>query len=259
MDFSNLKFRASGVGYLMTDPKTKADKEAGNLSESAKTNCIDVYVSAKYGRQNDIQTKYMSKGNQVEEDSITLYSRLHKKFYKKNEDHLSNDFVQGTPDIFTGESIHKAKTIIDIKSSWDLYTFHRTNAKPINPIYWWQLQTYMWLTGAETAYLAYCLVNTPVAMIEEEKRRLFYKMNVATMEDPLYLEACEELELSMTYDDIPLHERLIEYEIPRDQDAISRLAGKVQKAREFIQQYENQLSPQPTDTKIDLSKLKKIA
>jgi len=239
MKFNNLLFRASGVGYLMTDPRAKADKEAGNLSESAKTNCIDVYVSAKYGRHNDVQTKYMTKGNQVEEDSITLYSRLHKKFYKKNEIHLNNEFVMGTPDVFTGESITNAETVIDIKSSWDLYTFHRTNSKDINPIYWWQLQTYMWLTGARKAYLAYCLVNTPVAMIEEEKRRLFYKMNVATTEDPTYLEACEELELSMTYDDIPLNERLIEYEIPRDDAAISRLSGKVIKAREFIQEYEN--------------------
>jgi len=255
MQFNNLLFRASGVGYLMTSPKSKADKEAGNLSESAKTNCIDVYVSAKYGRNTDIQTKYMTKGNQVEEDSITLYSRLHKKFYKKNEEHLKNNFVMGTPDLFTGESIHNAQTVIDIKSSWDLYTFHRTNSKDINPIYWWQLQTYMWLTGASKAYLAYCLVNTPVAMIEEEKRRLFYKMNVATTEDPLYLEACDELELSMIYDDIPLHERLIEYEIPRDDDAISRLAGKVIKAREFIQDYENKLCP----VQFEPSLLKKIS
>lgn len=242
MDFSKLLFRASSIGHLMTEPRLKKDKEEGNLSESAKTNCVDIFVSAKYGRQNNITTKYMSKGNQVEEDSITLYSRLHKTFYKKNEEHLSNDFFQGTPDLFTGKSIHEADTIIDIKSSWDLYTFHRTNSKDINATYWYQLQAYMSLTGAKKAYLAYCLVNTPPAMIEDEKRRLFYQMGCVTTEDQLYLEACEALEISMTYDDIPLHERLIEYEILRDDAAIELMKCKVVKGREYIQEYDSKIS-----------------
>ncbi len=238
MKFDNYLFRASSCGHLMTSPVSKADKEAGNLSEGAKTNLVDCYVSAKYGRQTDISNKYIQKGNMVEEDAITLYSRLKKIPFKKNVQHLKNDFLKGTPDLFTGLEISEADEIIDIKSSWDLYTFSRVRTKDINPIYYWQLQAYMALTGAHKARLAYCLVNTPQSLIEEEKRRLFYKMNVPTMENPDYLEACEALEKSMVYDDIPLKERFIEFEVERDNDGLGRLYKKINKCREFLNEYE---------------------
>ena len=243
MDFSKLLFRSSGNGHLMTDPKSKTDKEAGNLSEGAKTHLIDVYVQNKYGRQTDISNKYTLKGLQVEEDSITLYSRVKKKFFKKNELHLSNEFIKGTPDLYTGLEISAADEVIDIKSSWDIYTFFRVHTKGINSLYYWQLQSYMALTGAKKATLAYCLVNTPEAMLIDEKRRLFYKMNVPTMENADYIEACEELEKAMTFDDMPINERVIEFKVERCDSDIKLMYSKIQKSREYLNQFDRSLSP----------------
>jgi hypothetical protein len=79
----------------MTESRTKND-----LSETTKTHLIDVYVANRYGRQEDIQSKFIEKGLAVEEDSITLYSRIKKDFYKKNEDHLKNSWIKGTPDLY---------------------------------------------------------------------------------------------------------------------------------------------------------------
>lgn len=239
MDFSQTLFRASSIGNLMTEPKSKADKDAGNLSETAITHLIDIYVSEKYGRKTDVTNKYVEKGLQVEEDAITLYSRVKKQFFKKNEEHLSNGYVKGTPDLFIGETIQTANTIIDIKSSWDIFTFFRVKVKKINPLYYWQLQTYMALTGAKNAILAYCLVNTPDVFINDEKRRLFYKMNVATEENELFQEACEDLEKGMIYDDIPMHERVIQFEIERNEADIQRLYDKVKKARIVLSEIDN--------------------
>jgi hypothetical protein len=239
MDFSNTKFRCSSLGHLMTDPQSKAAKDRGDLSESAKTHLIDVYVSRKYGRQTDVTSKYLEKGHAVEEDSITLYSRVNKVFYKKNTENLTNDYIMGTPDLFKGKSITAASHIVDIKSSWDIFTFFRNLSKDINKLYYWQLMGYMDLTGAPTATLAYCLVNTPETMILDEERKLMWKMNAGTIENPEYIDACAELRKLAIYDDIPMNERVIEFQIERDNQGIEKMHARVTAARTYLQELED--------------------
>lgn len=245
IDFSDTLFRCSSLGHIMTDPKEAAEKKLGNLSEGAKTHLVDIYVHQRYGRQTDISNKYIEKGLACEEDGITLYSRLRKSFFKKNEQHLSNEFIKGTPDLFVGKEILKATEVIDIKVSWDIYTFFRTQTKKLNSLYYWQLQGYMWLTGATSSTLAYTLVNTPEIFLQDEKRRLFYKMNAVTEENPEYIEACEELEKSMRYDDIPIKERLLTFDVPRNDDDINRLSDKVVKCRQYLTDLQETLTPTP--------------
>jgi hypothetical protein len=243
MDFSNILFRCSASGHLMTDPQSKEAKARGDISEGCKTHLIDVYVANKYGRHTDISNKYTEKGLKVEEDSITLYSRVKKTFFRKNDLRLSNDFIKGTPDLFTGIEISSADTIIDIKSSWDIYTFFRVHTQPMNKLYYWQLQSYMALTGARSAKLVYCLVNTPDTFLLDEKRKLFYRMNAGTEENKEYQEACEKLEASMYFDDIPMHERVIEFEVERNDEDIERMYRKIEKCRTYLNALEKQLNP----------------
>lgn len=246
MNFDQTLFRCSALGNLMASPVSKADKEAGNLSEGAKTHLVDIYVQNKYGRQTDISNKYTSKGLMVEEDSITLYSRVKKTFFKKNIQHLHNDFIKGTPDLYAGLEITAADKIIELKSSWDIYTFFRVHTKDLNSLYYWQLQGYMALTGAKRSSLVYCLVNTPEPFLTDEKRKLFYRMNVPTTENELYVEACNEIDKLMIYDDIPMQEKLIEISIERNDDDISRLYKKIEKARVFLNELDKAISPQPS-------------
>lgn len=244
IDFSDTLFRCSSLGHIMTDPKEASEKKLGNLSEGAKTHLVDIFVHLKYGRQTDISNKYIEKGLACEEDGITLFSRIKKTFFKKNEEHLTNGVIKGTPDLFTGKSIHKADTVIDIKVSWDIYTFFRTQTKKINSLYYWQLQGYMWLTGAKSSTLAYTLVDTPELFLMDEKRKLFYRMNAGTEENPDYIEACNELEKSMRYDDIPIKERLLTFEVLRNDEDINRLSDKVIKCRQYLSELQDKLSPQ---------------
>jgi hypothetical protein len=250
MDFSKTLFRASSIGHLMTEPKTKADKDAGNLSETAITHLTDVFIRERYGRQSDISNRYIEKGLAVEEDSITLYSRVKKTFFKKNEDHLENEFVKGTPDLFEGSTIQTADVIIDIKSSWDIFTYFRNFSKKPSSLYYWQLQTYMWLTGARSSALAYCLVNTPELMILDEQKRLFYKMACPTEENELYREACEHIELAALYDDIPLNERVLEFNIPRNDADIALIQNKVIKGRQYLSFLEERVASNQSSLKI---------
>ena len=233
--FENTLFRCSSLGKLMTDPRSKSE----TLSETTKTHLVEVYVREVHGREKEITTKYMEKGLSVEEDSITLYSRFNKKFYSKNEERLKNSFVIGTPDLFEGDSIETASHIIDIKSSWDIFTFYAVRGTAINKNYYWQLQGYMDLTGAKTATLAYCLVNTPDTLIEDEKRKLQWKMGII---DPtgndLYEEACAKIEKSMIFDDVPLERRVFEFKIERNDEDIMRMHKRVEECRQWLQQFD---------------------
>lgn len=243
MDFSKTLFRCSSIGHLMTEPVSKAAKVRGDLSESAITHLVDVYVSRKYGRKTDISNKYIEKGLAVEEDSITLFSRVRGQFYKKNEAHLTNDFIMGTPDLYEGDLITRASHIVDVKSSWDIFTFFRNITKDINKVYYWQLMGYMALSGASSATLAYCLVNTPETIILDEERRLLYKMNAGTTENPDFIDACEELRKLSVYNDVPLKEKVIQFRIERNQAEIDRIYKKVEKARQYLNELDKIISP----------------
>lgn len=229
MEVNDILFRCSELGNIMIEPKSKSEK----ISETTKSYLVDVYVRNKYLRNNHIVNKYTMKGLGVEEDSLTIYSMYKKTFFKKNEDRIGDKFIIGTPDIFEGENIFEAKKIIDIKSSWDIFTFFKTKTKKINQMYYWQLQGYMALTGAKESTLAYCLTNTPEVLINDEKRRLQWKMGVLDTNDD-FEKACEEIERLSIYDDIPLEERVIEFNIDRNNNDIYRMYERVIDCRRWI-------------------------
>lgn len=230
MNFDNYQFRASSIGALMTDSRTKEP-----LGETAKAKLLEVYLKEVYGRDKELINKYINKGLQVEEDSITLYSRNKKTFFKKNEERLSNEFICGTPDLFEGETIQKATEIIDIKSSWDIHTFFGVMTKAMNKNYIYQLQSYMALTGAKNAKLVYCLVSTPMPLILDEIKKLQWKMGVSDPDaNEVFKQAASYLESSMQYDDIPMEERFIEFTLERNENMIDSIYERVKECRKFL-------------------------
>ena len=232
MNFNETLIRASSVGYLMTEPVTKADKEAGVLSKTAQKHLIEVYIAEKYGRKRDIQTKQMKKGIEAEQDSIDLLSMYLKLPFSKNEERFKNDFITGLPDIINGD------TIIDIKSSYDLWTFLGNIPDKLDNLYYWQMQSYMWLTGTTKATIAYCLVNTPESIIQQEKYYLLKKMDVISEESPEFIQEAMKIEFNMTFDDILMDERILMFNVSRSEDDILRIENKVLKARTFLQELE---------------------
>jgi hypothetical protein len=253
IDWDIWRLRCHAIGYVMGQPKLKADKDAGNLSATAKSFLLKEYIRIKYGRKYDIKSKYIKKGLAVEEDNITLYSRLKKRFFKKNTDRLANDFIEGEPDLFEGEDILNALLIIDVKSSWDIFTFYDSVmdmvTDGINPDYQFQLLGYMALTGAKGAKLAYGLINTPDALVDKEKSSLLFELGgylAITGNDEkeaVYNDGCAAIEHRMKYDDIPIEERLIEIHIDRNEEHIEQIYRKVEKCREYLKHLDATLTP----------------
>lgn len=244
IDWDTWKLRCHAIGYVIGPPKLKKDKEAGNLSATAKSYLLREWIRLTKGREKDITNKYVTKGLSVEEDSLTLYSRVKRKFFKKNTERLSNAWIAGEPDLFEGEVIIHAESITDIKSSWDIFTFYDSVydmvTGGINPDYYWQLQGYMDLTGANVSKLSYELTDTPDVLIDKEKGKLLWDMGgmlaISGNKElgELYESACIEIDKRMKYDDIPIDERVIEFHIDRNQDHIDQIHAKVLKCREHL-------------------------
>lgn len=207
----------------MTDSRDKKDP----LGETCKKHLIQCYVDMRYHRRKDIRNKYITKGLAVEEKGITLYSRVMKQFYKKNDQMFENEYIIGTPDI-----VHN---VMDIKSSWDIWTFYNVLATAPNKDYWWQLQGYMDLCDDDISQLIYVLISTPEDLIQQELRWLARDMAVDVFNPtPLYIEACEAVRHEMTFEDIPIERRYHEHTFRRDKEKMAECYEKLKLCREFL-------------------------
>lgn len=215
------KIRASAIGQIMTEPRNKSEV----LSETCKTYLREWWVAEKYGRRKDFANKFTEKGNAVEEDSITLLSVADGVVYLKNEQHYSDTHITGTPDIVTDTEV------IDIKSSWDIFTFHKSKfERKLDNGYWWQVQGYMALTGKESARVVFCLVDTPEWLINEEKRRYAYRHG-----DSIDITAgLDEIDRNMTFSDIPANERIATFFATADPLSIAAIRVRVEQCREYL-------------------------
>jgi hypothetical protein len=225
-NFDNYKFRCSSLGYLMTDPRSKSEV----ISETTKTHLMDCYVAAVFNRRSDIQSKFLEKGNLVEENSIDLYSAYKADFFKKNDQRLSNEYISGTYDLLIEEE--DEPIIVDLKSSWDIYTFARS-MKSENKMYYWQVQGYMALTGVKRARVAYCLVDTPDPIIDRELRKALYQSGLPESSEE-FVNYCEELRAFYKYSDIPQSKRVFEREYQYSEEDIERLYQRIVDCRRYL-------------------------
>lgn len=230
-DFSEYKFRCSSLGALMTEPRSKAEV----LSETTKAELVKIYVEQVYGRSKEITSKYVEKGLAVEEDSITLLSQVKDKFLVKNVHRYTNDFITGEPDI--------TSPLYDTKSCWDIHTFYAAKTKKLSKDYEYQMLGYCDLTGSSEGTVAFCLIDTPLGLIEDEKRKLFYRMQVPTMENPEYLEACAQLEKEMTFGDIPIQERIHEVTVQANVEMMDAVCKRIVLCREWLNDFAKNSQP----------------
>tara|TARA_R110000787_G_scaffold276419_1_gene385350 strand:- start:838 stop:1476 length:639 start_codon:yes stop_codon:yes gene_type:complete len=166
-----MKVRCSALGKIMTNPRKKSE----TLSAGCKTYIKELVKEDLFGYKSMIDSKYLTKGIDLEDTSIDLYNEVHNTLYLKNTERLSNEFITGECDINTGDKI------IDIKTSWSLETFPAAVDDINNKDYEMQLRGYMWLYDKPKAELAYCMVSTPDYLLKDWDN---YKIHKVDKHDP---------------------------------------------------------------------------
>jgi len=251
MDIHKILIRASSTGKLMTNGKAK-----NSMGETAKTYLRQLLKEEKYGRTKEISSKYLEKGRKGEEDAITLLSLEKGVYLKKNEIRLDNEYVTGEPDAILGNDINNCTEGYDVKCPFDIFTMP-TKLDALNKDYYWQAQTYMWLTGATKWTIAYCLINSPFQIIIDDIKREWYKMGMPDEDDIEYLKKCRNIEALHIYDlpqynqdnsynkidekgwdkpEIPQDKRILEYVVEFNPDDIQRLKDRIVEGREYMKQ-----------------------
>jgi len=219
---NTFRVRCSALGKIMTSPRSKSEI----LSQTAKTYVEEQVLQAKYGIVKTFNSRYTDKGNLVEDESIKLASDvLDLGFILKNDEHFTNDWVTGTPDVNTDD------ILLDVKSSWDATTFPFFATEIPTKDYYYQLQGYMWLTGKQKSLLVYCLVNTPLDMVQDEIRRAHWNANL--LEESLDL--IDEVQKRHNFDHIPDNRRVKVFEVEREDEVIEQIKERVELCREYYE------------------------
>jgi hypothetical protein len=191
-----LKYRASSMGNLMTEGRSKAEL----LGATCKKELVKVYAYNRYGITKPVESKYFEKGHKNEELGITYLSKHLKTMFTKNEERIFKAQFTGLPDLYEGESIQNAERIIDIKNAWSYITFLEAKTEELAKDRIWQGHTYNYLTGAKQCDFAIVCTSAPPEMIKDEKRRAFFKMNEVDEESEAFIEKCLEIERNMIMD-----------------------------------------------------------
>lgn len=223
------KIRSSGVSKIMG---------VKGLGETGKTFCEEWLKEFLYKRRPDIKSKYIEKGNESEEDAFTLMAtELKLGMVYKNKDFFQNDFMCGTPDLIVGD------TVYDNKCSWSLSTFPMFDKEWSNKDYWWQLQSYMELTGTHKSVLAYTLIDAPEYLVEQAVKwtldpdKVYKIINEMVYTKDYFETLVDRFCPTSTKDyfvEIPDNKRIKTFEINKDTDAILKIKSRVGECREFL-------------------------
>jgi hypothetical protein len=206
----------------MTNPRTKGEL----LSQTAKTYIEEQVLRAKYGVIKTFSSRYTDKGNLVEDEAIEMASNgLEMGFLYKNHEHFENEWLTGTPDVNTND------ILLDVKSSWDATTFPFFATEIPTKDYYYQLQGYMELTGKTEALLVYCLVNTPIQMVEDEIRRAHWAAQL--LEEDYDLR--DEVLKRHNFDHIPLNRRVKVFKVEKDEQVVNEIKERVELCREYYE------------------------
>lgn len=222
-----LLFRCHSIGAFLSEPKLKADKEAGKLSETAKTLVESMWLKNNFGYREIITTDAMTKGLKLEQDSMALVQSVLKGAFRiKNRKQISNDYLIGTPDIILSDCVE------DIKTSYNLRTFFE--AEP-SKMYIAQAQAYMELTGLKHYRLIYCLVpNTDEAIIKECERIAWQYGRDYENED--YIAHCSQIKANNDcIAKIPIEQRVKVFEFEHDAEMVAKIYGQIEKARVYYE------------------------
>jgi hypothetical protein len=204
----------------MTNSRSKSEV----LSKTCKSYLQELAIEEMYGIKKEFSSRFTDKGIEVERESIDLVQdNCDFGFMYKNEEHFENDFLTGTPDVNTDN------ILLDVKSSYDASTFPFFAEDIPNKDYYYQLQGYMALCNKRKSVLAYCLVNTPYQIVEDEVRRAHWKEHLIDESEELRA----DVEARHNFDHIPPEKRIKTFEVRYDKDVVKAIYDRVKECREY--------------------------
>jgi hypothetical protein len=196
-----LKVRASAMGKLMTEPKSKSEV----LSVGAKTYLRELAAQEILGIEFEVSAKTLEKGIICEPGAIAMVGRVRGLDLEKNTERREDDYFTGECDVFE-HTYHEGR---DIKCAWSAATFPICLTDCEDKLYEYQMRTYMRLWNAPRWHVDYVLLDTPEHLIGFE---------------PITQHIVSH---------IPEHMRVTTWTVERDLEIEARMVEKVKHARAY--------------------------
>lgn len=220
MNVQEIKFHPSSLDVLMTNSRSKSDP----LSATTKSKLRELWIEREFGRSRQIRTPAINKGLLCEADALRLIHQTGYGTFTKNTKTFQNEGLIGTPDVVTDNFG------IDIKNSWDLWTFAEVDEARVKKTYYYQMLSYMILTGLKRWHVYYCLVNTPEDISESELYKLHFQYPELSEE-----KFREKFSNHFTFDDIDPQKRVKKFTFEYSQgDALELMESRIPAWRAYL-------------------------
>lgn len=231
-------------------------KDVPHLSDTCIKALLKIYIEATSGRRDDIETRYMKKGTEGEDNSIDLLGECDNKKYFKNTVRMTDDpDFEGECDVIDDTNTDDLPSFIlkyfpnglppntvfriinDTKSSWDEQTHKAKLIEDTDKGYVYQGEVYCVLYKGNFYNICYTLINTPEGIIADEEKRLLYKMGSDKIDSEAYRLGCEELRFNMTFDDMLPQERVIRKSFVPNPDTVRQMREKAPALRQWLNNF----------------------
>ena len=213
---------------------------------------LENWVKEKYfNRKKILKTDAIEKGTEKEFEAIYILNKALGTKYKKENEHVFNDYLDGHLDV--DDSVNKEILDTKVCESFDTFPLFEDD---IENAYWWQLQGYMLLKGEDykIGKIAKILVNSPEWMIKKKIKNSFYSLAERYENDSIAFMQEHESEIKSimlnhvfdqtikidgksidTEDVIPLEKRYKLFTVERDNDAIASIEKRVIQCRKYLE------------------------
>lgn len=199
------------------------------LGKTGETFLNDWMKEKFFDRKKEFDSKFLEKGNFCEQQALDYSAKiLGFEHSFKNDEYFEDDYFCGTPDLI----LENQRLIVDIKNSWDCFTFPLFEELLPNPDYYLQLQVYMHLTGIHNAKLVYCLMDAPSDLINKETKRQAWASGLMGFPDENILEHVRQ---RMIYSNMPDNYRIKTFDVEFDKGIISKLRERVKICQDYIE------------------------
>lgn len=217
----------------------KANKGKIALGESAIGYLMEVYAWETEGMipvsRESMDNLSISKGKKQEAQAGALLSFVDNIEYKVHKDRISNDFLSGEIDLYSGDSVYEAIRLPDIKNSWDYTIFLKKIRGGLESGQREQMQGYGDITGCKDLLIANCLVDCTEQNIEDVRWRVIKKFGATTVESPEFIEEWAKWERSMLFSHIDPYKRVHKIQVePFTDIERQKIYDRVKYARDWL-------------------------
>lgn len=225
--------------------KERLEKE-GEISGLTGTgiSCLkDIYVIEKWGKRViNVAKEYvpsLMNGTLSESTSLSLICDIDNIKYKVHKERIENKYLKGIVDCYTGSSIKKAQRVVDIKTCASMQSLvSLIRDEEVKSAFYWQIMGYLAITGAETGAIYHCVVDYHERIITDEINKFLHRTKNLGLDGDYIDEQVARIRFNLTFNEIPVEQRAVKFEVVRDEEAVKAIYEKVKFCREWLNKFD---------------------